>query len=1253
MQTTLLGLAIAIILALVTALVGPLLIDWNGYREQLEARASGLTGLEFKVAGAIDARLLPTPSLTLQGIEFGRPRDASRVRARSLRLEFALGSLLRGEWKVSDARLEAPEVSIALDAAGHIGLPVPSTGFAPDGVSIQQLSIEGGRVILADASTQSRLVLEKLEFRGDLRSLAGPAKGEGSFVIAGQHYPYRFSAGRVADDGSLKMRLALDPIERPFTAEADVSIRIENGVPQFEGGVAVARVVGRAPEGAQALILEPWRVTSRIKGDSNGASLDQFELQYGPDERPIKIRGGARMVFGAKPRLDGELSSPQIDVDRILSLTEPNRRRPLPVLKTFADYVANDLHLPFPVRLGVQVESLTLAGAPLQRLNGVIKSDGESWDIERLELRAPGLTQVRLGGRIGVTRFGTVFRGPVEVDAGNPRALLSWLTGRTEEQVAVAGPLRVAGAFTLGKDQVAVDALKADVDRMTLAGRLSYRWGSEGYPARIDGALTASEVDLDRIRALGSAIFDDASFDWPRQGSLSLNVARAMVAGVDARQVDVDVRIDGSGVDINRLTVADFGGAALAVKGRVGTEAQSPRGTITLDLNARSLDGINTAIAKFSPEVAEQLRRYAPQLSPATLRATLAVDPVAVKSANPTVAAQFKADGRAGPFRLALQGDATAATRAFTVQHVEQLKSASVKMSARIEADDARLLVDLAKLDDVLAVEKRPGRLTFSADGPLDGKLAVDAQLTTGVVNVSVNGTATLPGKASPTASLAFKMANAGLRSLRPGASGRPAEAVPATVSGKLTLADDAIALTEIAGNVANMGIAGRLTIGLAQPQKIDGDFELGGLDVPAALAAVLGMPGTTTDLWPSEPFDAGLIRGHAGEIRIKSARAMLVPKLLAREFRATVRFDERGVALQDVDGEVAGGRMTAEFTALRGAEGLATRGHVRFAAANAAELLPGDGAFGGQITLDLTAEGSGRSASALIGSLTGNGSFTLQNGTIERLDPAVFDALTRAVDGGLPMDAVRVRGWLDKALAARALPVSLAEGSIILTAGQVRLGNMVVHADGAELTAGGSFSLIDAGLDARVLLVGAPGMGGVANARPEITINLKGSVAAPKRTIDVAALSSWLALRSVEQQSKKLELLEQAKKLESPEGTAPTDARSDNPPVVAPIVPVAPTRPAPAATAAVPPAPAQRQSNPSPAPAPRQSAPLPAAPHPERTSPVVRAEPEAQQGAKPAPRPAATQKPPSPPPPPPRPAPPPINLLPFFGPRT
>src|SRR6202048_5619096 len=115
MQTTLLGFAIAIILALATALVGPLFVDWSRYRGEFEARASRLTGLDFHITGGIDARLLPTPTLVLHGVELALPGEQARARARALRIEFALGPLVRGDWRIADARLEAPEVVAGLD----------------------------------------------------------------------------------------------------------------------------------------------------------------------------------------------------------------------------------------------------------------------------------------------------------------------------------------------------------------------------------------------------------------------------------------------------------------------------------------------------------------------------------------------------------------------------------------------------------------------------------------------------------------------------------------------------------------------------------------------------------------------------------------------------------------------------------------------------------------------------------------------------------------------------------------------------------------------------------------------------------------------------------------------------------------------------------------------------------------------------------------------------------------------------------
>ena len=85
----------------------------------------------------------------------------------------------------------------------------------------------------------------------------------------------------------------------------------------------------------------------------------------------------------------------------------------------------------------------------------------------------------------------------------------------------------------------------------------------------------------------------------------------------------------------------------------------------------------------------------------------------------------------------------------------------------------------------------------------------------------------------------------------------------------------------------------------------------------------------------------------------------------------------------------------------------------------------------------------------------------------------------------------------------------------------------MTVRAQRADLAVSGSVNLADAALEGRLTLFGMGGTNAPANTRPEITIGLKGPVDTPKRSIDVAALSSWLALRAVEQQSKKLEALE------------------------------------------------------------------------------------------------------------------------------
>jgi large subunit ribosomal protein L24 len=176
--------------------------------------------------------------------------------------------------------------------------------------------------------------------------------------------------------------------------------------------------------------------------------------------------------------------------------------------------------------------------------------------------------------------------------------------------------------------------------------------------------------------------------------------------------------------------------------------------------------------------------------------------------------------------------------------------------------------------------------------------------------------------------------------------------------------------------------------------------------------------------------------------------------------------------------------------------------------------------------SLDFSAEtaGSGLSPVALIGSLQGAGKVTLSNGQFSGLDPRTFDAVTRAVDLGLPIDGTRIGDMVQKALDGGQLSIKRAEGTIAVSAGQLRLSNVAIDSKDAELSLSGILDLTDGAIDARMVLSGA---GRAAGARPDIFMALQGPVAAPSRTVDVSALAGWLTLRSVENQTRQLRAIE------------------------------------------------------------------------------------------------------------------------------
>src|SRR5262249_57579278 len=112
------------------------------------------------------------------------------LRAGRLRIEFSRAAMMRGEWRASEVRLDGPEFALGLDASGRLNAPALAAGVDLDTVSVERLEIIDGLASFVDAASGARLLLEKLEFRGELRSLIGPVKGEGAFILGGLPHPY-------------------------------------------------------------------------------------------------------------------------------------------------------------------------------------------------------------------------------------------------------------------------------------------------------------------------------------------------------------------------------------------------------------------------------------------------------------------------------------------------------------------------------------------------------------------------------------------------------------------------------------------------------------------------------------------------------------------------------------------------------------------------------------------------------------------------------------------------------------------------------------------------------------------------------------------------------------------------------------------------------------------------------------------------------------------------------------------------------
>ena len=1148
MRTILTIVAVALVAVMSAALVAPYFIDWSAQRSEIEARLSAITGANVSLTGPVELRVLPTPYLALgEGLVSAPGPDGAKLSFASARLELELVKLPSGQIRFSDIRLEKPVLTLTRGPNGALKLPplrmagLHSTGF-------DRLSVRDGRVRIVGGAAGTEISGVEIDAAAPL--LDGPAHLSGQFS-GPDNVPvvFRLGSEKPGPEGT-PLRLAVDA--GPSWPAAEFDGALEGDPAAGLGGLrfaGAATLTGTAPsEDAPA----PWRVFGPMTVDLDQATLRQAQFRLGPEERGIRADGDVRLVFGSPDRINIALKATQVNVDSLMRRRGEDGVAPARAVALIIRIVSAALQghaSQAAIDARISAQQIILGAQTLPDASATLSAAPDAPRNLTFNLGLPGQSHLRADGDLE-TGAAAKFRGDVAFTSGDFALLRDWATLGAPPAVAKVAAFADALPYRSASLSGAVEAsptgfsgrnLKLTLDRSTLTGALAFK-GSDGRQAgRLDVDLASDSLDVDGLPSLAVAnLIGDLDLSLSLRAG-SLHVARVGEAEIDSGSLALNVAKSGPNVTLKRLSVAGLDGASFDIEGAISPDSTAATG----HLRADRLRDFAVLLSRVAPgDWSRMLVARAGELSPAAL--TFGAHGGADASGVPAIDS-LRANGSAGEtqFSVTLDPRPNDAGRALTVNldspnsgallrqlgvhtptsgggraHValnanggwqkgydvdatSQLAGAELTWRGRFlpaaESGDAKLFgsakaksPNLAPLAVALGLAPANGGVLGPADIGFDATLRADrwsfSRLAATIAGVKGSGDLTFrpvkPLEAAPEASADIARAEEAVGS---GAAPGKSAPAPAEIEGQLT--------------VERMPLGGILALALGPPQS-----------------------GRTGARWSDVRFATAPLRPPSAAVKLRVGTLDLTDALTAREFATTLRFDKGRLDLDDFAMRIAGGGASGHATLRRDAENVTLTG----ALALDAVTLDRTG-FSGRIGAALDFASTGRSPAALINGLAGSGTATFSGAALARSDPAALDrVVAKAQTPDAPLDETNIAFAFSNEL--NRAPLAIPDGSapLALSAGIMKIGPIKIPEGRGDGALSADLDLRTLATETRFALTSsASDLKFWSGPPPSAGITVDNALDAPKRQIDVSALSAALAAQTIARESDRISAME------------------------------------------------------------------------------------------------------------------------------
>jgi uncharacterized protein involved in outer membrane biogenesis len=1031
------GALIFVVLLAAALFFGPMLIDWNRYRPELEAWLTAQSGHKVNVEGSLSVRILPQPRLALTKVTVGEGKAhalPALVSLKSLDLRIGILPLFTGRIVVTELRLGGAMLSLERRADGTLNLGQWDAlgqprrvlaGFSPipQGVAIERVEIADGTLAYHDAPRDWRETVSDIDLTAVTLGDQGPYRARGAFSWAGRSWTGAVELGARQQAGNRPLTVFLEMPD--IGLKATLSGRYlgpgrDGDKPiswQASGALSLqvneaGKLLGLPASGStQALLMLDGAVSA---SDSKAAIKDaalrwgdfgagvQAEIDYAAEPTlALRAKGNAFNLDAALPDLAQAAGHPYWPLGMVGLMPAAASGAP-PQRGLFSIFKGDvDLSLDALVFAQGRVDKPALSASFAQ---GALQ-------IKDLGAVLPGEAELHVNG----TYDQSGFKGKAALAGERARELFAWWA------IPVAGIedgrlLHIAylGGFEIGSGALKFSDFEAGLDGSAVKGSLALSRAADG-PPHVDADLSVSRLNFDPYEPLLGA--DAKPVDAvlrlldETEGSVKLAADVVIAEGAELRGFGADLGLAREqGITIRTLKFDDWLGAGLSLSGTAKQVSVGNAARVDLSGAGNGLD-LRPLLSAWG----FALPAGEAPLGPATYDVKIALaDGTGEVTADgylvgAKAGARLKLDkaeapllGKLGTGSLVLD----AAVHGQNLAVVGRLFGHDPALTAQGGTPDDNPHPYLAPVPDEKAaippgwafvhLERAPAHYLLNAGAGLpDGALRLIAERT-GTGN---DGTGRFALSASaPDAAALFGALGVSEERRRPFAG-------PLSVTLRAEGPANAVAFSDfkIAFGSMQLNGAGKLDLSGARP-SFDGAIHGGAIDLDALGALLPLTRGAGGNPWSDRKLDLSVL----GAIDLGAsveAQALTLGHLPFQQPKFALALKDGALALDGVKTSLYGGNITANL-ALRGGGNVPGLGaSVKFVAIDGAQLaqtLWGRSFFTGPLAGSFTLSAQGESTAKLAADAQGTLSLKSGAGSVEGLDAKTPEAVTAFTDFAL-----------------------------------------------------------------------------------------------------------------------------------------------------------------------------------------------------------------------------------------------------------